>query len=59
MGHIRLGQLPRSRKWRDVVELVAAGADVAQVASATINAADEAFTLMGFGVKAPVPLRRG
>ena len=28
MGHIRLGQLPRTRKWRDVVELVAAGADV-------------------------------
>lgn len=46
MGHIRLGQLPRSRKWRDVVELVAAGADVAQVASATINAADEAFTFV-------------
>jgi len=32
VGHIRLGQLPRSRKWRDVVELVAAGADVPLVA---------------------------
>lgn len=28
MGHIRLGQLPRTRKWRDIVELVTAGADV-------------------------------
>jgi hypothetical protein len=46
MGHIRLGQLPRTRKWRDVVELVAAGADVPQVANATIKAADSAFTFV-------------
>lgn len=46
MGHIRLGQLPRSRKWRDVVELVAAGADVPQVANATIKAAESAFTFV-------------
>jgi len=38
VGHIRLGQLPRTRKWRDIVELVAAGADVPQVANATIKA---------------------
>ena len=46
MGHIRLGQLPRTRKWRDVVELVAVGADVSQVANATIRAADSAFTFV-------------
>ena len=46
MGHIRLGQLPRTRKWRDVVELVAAGADVPQVANATINAAESAFSFV-------------
>jgi len=43
MGHIRLGQLPRTRKWRDVVELVAAGADIPQIANATIKAAESAF----------------
>ena len=46
MGHIRLGQLPRTRKWRDVVELIAAGADVPQVANATIKAADDAFSFV-------------
>jgi len=46
MGHIRLGQLPRTRKWRDVVELIAAGADVAQVANATIKAAKSAFSFV-------------
>ena len=46
MGHVRLGQLPRTRKWRDVVELVAAGANVPQVANATIKAADGAFSFV-------------
>lgn len=46
MGHIRLGQLPRTRKWRDVVELIAAGADVPQVANATIKAAELAFSFV-------------
>ncbi len=46
MGHMRLGQLPRTRKWRDVVELVAAGANVSQVADATIKAADDAFSFV-------------
>lgn len=46
MGHIRLGQLPRTRKWRDVVELIAVGADVPQVASATIKAAESAFSFV-------------
>lgn len=46
MGHTRLGQLPQTRKWREVVELVASGADVAQVANATIKAADTAFSFV-------------
>lgn len=46
MGHIRIGQLARTRKWRDVVELIAAGADVPQVANATINAAESAFSFV-------------
>ena len=43
MGHIRLGKLPRTKKWREVVGLIAAGADVSQVADATLNAAEDAF----------------
>lgn len=46
MGHTRLGQLPQTRKWREVVELVASGADVAQVANATIKAAETAFSFV-------------
>jgi len=46
MGHIRLGQLTRSREWRDVVDLIAAGADVPQVANATIKAAEVAFSFV-------------
>lgn len=40
MGHIRLGSLPRTRKWGQVVGLIGVGAGTAQVANATINAAD-------------------
>jgi len=40
MGHIRLGSLPRTRKWGQVVGLIGGGAGTAQVANATINAAD-------------------
>jgi hypothetical protein len=46
MGHIRLGSLSRTREWRDVVELIAAGADVRQVAAATIKAAEAAFSFV-------------
>ena len=41
MGHIRLGALPRSRKWRDLVELIQGGGDVDAVSAATIEAADK------------------
>ena len=38
MGHIRLGRLPRTRKWKGVVDLLAAGAETAQIAAATLDA---------------------
>jgi len=40
MGHIRLGDLPRTRKWQQVVGLIEGGAGTAQVANATIAAAE-------------------
>ena len=40
MGHIRLGELPRTRKWDQVVALIAGGAHPPQVANATIRAAE-------------------
>ncbi len=36
MGHIRLGELPRSRKWERVVELLKDDGDLAAVAAATL-----------------------
>ncbi len=46
MGHIRLGVLPRTKAWRDVVGLIVSGADVAEVANATIVAAGNAFSFV-------------
>jgi hypothetical protein len=43
MGHIRLGELPRTRKWQQVVALIEGGAGTAQVANATISAAEHAL----------------
>lgn len=40
MGHIRLGKLPSSRKWRQVVDLLSSGADVDSIADATSEAAE-------------------
>ncbi len=40
MGHVRLGVLPRSRKWRQVVEQLRLGADTETVAAATADAAE-------------------
>jgi hypothetical protein len=39
MGHIRLGNLPRTRRWQQVVALLDAGAGTPQVAAATLAAA--------------------
>jgi hypothetical protein len=40
MGHQRLGTLPGSRKWRQIVQLISGGADVTEVAAATSAAAE-------------------
>jgi alkaline phosphatase len=40
MGHIRLGDLPRTRKWQEVVAFIEGGAGTAQVANARIFAAE-------------------
>lgn len=40
MGHKRLGRLPRSAKWEAVVSLLAGGADINAVASASATAAE-------------------
>jgi hypothetical protein len=38
MGHTRLGRLPRTRKWQEVVALVGAGAATEDIAAATLDA---------------------
>ncbi|MEO0822533.1 MAG: hypothetical protein AAF074_19170, partial [Pseudomonadota bacterium] len=43
MGHIRLGSLPTSQRWRQVVELIAAGAPVDEIAALSAKAADYAL----------------
>lgn len=45
MGHTRLGDLPRTRRWGEVVGLLACGAGTAQVANATIAAAERGLNL--------------
>src|SRR5689334_14318999 len=43
MGHMRIGALPATRAWQEVVRLIAENADVAVVADATQQAAEKAF----------------
>ena len=43
MGHIRLGVLPRTRRWEQVVELIASDGTSAAVAAAALNAAETGF----------------
>ncbi|MGB7062822.1 MAG: hypothetical protein WBF13_10795 [Candidatus Zixiibacteriota bacterium] len=40
MGHIRLGNLPRSRKWRQVIALIGEGASAPDVAALTLSASE-------------------
>jgi hypothetical protein len=40
VGHIRLGVLPKSRKWHQVVEQLRVGADVSAVAASAASAAE-------------------
>jgi hypothetical protein len=40
MGYVRLGVLPKTRKWRQVVEELRLGADTRRVAASEANAAE-------------------
>jgi hypothetical protein len=40
MGHIRLGTLPKTQKWNQVVSLITGGADVERIAAASADAAE-------------------
>jgi hypothetical protein len=40
MGHLRLGILPKSKRWNQVVELLGANGDIAKLADATAFAAE-------------------
>ena len=43
MGHIRLGDLPKSKRWRQVISLLEEGADTEAVASSALSAAETGF----------------
>ena len=43
MGNYRLGELPRTQKWQDVVDMIDCGANVPQVARTTLAAAEKQF----------------
>ena len=43
MGHVRLGTLPRTRSWHDVVGFIADGETVESVANQALAASDKAF----------------
>jgi hypothetical protein len=43
MGHQRLGELPKSKYWDQVVALLASGADVPEIAAATSSAAEHSM----------------
>ena len=46
MGHVRLGTLPHTKRWKKVIDLVSNGADAAHVAAATIEASQKALTFV-------------
>jgi hypothetical protein len=43
MGHVRLGNLPKTRNWIQVIDLLEQGAATDQIASATLSAAEKGF----------------
>src|SRR5579872_2920590 len=47
MGHQRLGKLPRTRSWQEVVSLIELGASAAQIATAAIRAAEKGLLTAG------------
>jgi len=44
MGHTRLGSLPRTKKWREVVNLLTSQSDLSKVTGAIIDASHKAFS---------------
>lgn len=44
MGHVRLGRLPATRKWNDVVALLGGGAPVGDIAGASAEAAEASLS---------------
>lgn len=46
MGHTRLGTLPKTRKWREVIACFAANAEVPVIAAATVKAAEDSLQLI-------------
>lgn len=44
MGHVRLGTLPRTRNWNQVLDLVGGGAGTPEIAAATMEAAQRGLT---------------
>ena len=43
MGHIRVGTLPATRRWEDVIGLITEGAEASRVAEAVTHAWEQAF----------------
>jgi hypothetical protein len=43
MGHIRIGTLPATKRWKEVVGLITEGAEVSKVAESTVHASELAF----------------
>jgi hypothetical protein len=43
MGHVRLGRIPNSRKWQQVVDLLTGGAGVDAIAAASSDAAENSL----------------
>ncbi len=46
MGHTRLGRLPRTYRWKEVVSLLESGADLSSLADASFKAALSGFQLV-------------
>ena len=43
MGHSRIGTLPATKQWKDVISLIATGANEAQIADAVMVATGKTF----------------
>jgi hypothetical protein len=47
MGHLLIGTPPETLSWRKVIHLIGSGADVAAIAAATSQAAEESLIAAG------------